>query len=70
MSTRFISTKKKIQNTGEKNMEATVNTTAVSTVNNESRPALYHYTAGWEKIAAILPDEIISNMIHCIPAHN
>ena len=51
-------------------MEATVNTTAVSTVNNESRPALYHYTAGWEKIAAILPDEIISNMIHCIPAHN
>lgn len=41
-------------------MEATVNTTAVSTVNNEIHPALYHYTAGWEKIAAILATEVIS----------
>ena len=51
-------------------MEATVNTTAVSTVNNENRPALYHYAAGRGKIVAILTGEIISNMIHCIPAHN
>ena len=41
-------------------MEATVNTTAVSTVNNENRPALYHYTAGWERIAAILISGVIS----------
>ena len=54
-------------------MEATVNTTAVSTVNNENRakhPAHYHSPGEWEKIAVILPDEIISNMIHCIPAYN
>ena len=54
-------------------MEATVTTTAVSTGNNENRanrPALYHYAAGRKKIVAILTGEIISNMIHCIPAHN
>ena len=41
-------------------MEATVNTTAVNTENNANRSALYHYTAGWEKIAAILATEVIS----------
>ena len=41
-------------------MEATVNTTAVSNENNANRSALYHYTAGWEKIAAILATEVIS----------
>ena len=41
-------------------MEATVNTTAVSTENKANQSALYHYTAGWEKIAAILATEVIS----------
>ena len=41
-------------------MEATVNTTAVSNENKANRSALYHYTAGWERIAAILATEVIS----------
>ena len=41
-------------------MEATVNTTAVSNENKANQSALYHYTAGWEKIAAILATEVIS----------
>ena len=41
-------------------MEATVNTTAVSTENKAQQSALYHYTAGWEKIAAILISGVIS----------
>ena len=41
-------------------MEATVNTTAVSNENKANQSALYHYTAGWEKIAAILISGVIS----------
>ena len=41
-------------------MEATVNTTAVSNENKANQSALYHYTAGWEKIAAILATEVIN----------
>ena len=41
-------------------MEATVNTTAVNTENKANRSALYHYTAGWERIVAILISGVIS----------
>ena len=41
-------------------MEATVNTTAVNTENKANRSVLYHYTAGWERIVAILISGVIS----------
>lgn len=41
--------------------ESTTVTSTVSTTGNENqtRPALYHYTAGWEKIVAILTTKVI-----------
>ena len=41
--------------------ESTIVTSTVSTTGNENqtRPALYHYTAGWEKIVAILTTKVI-----------
>ena len=41
--------------------ESTVTTNTVSTTGNENqkRPALFHYTAGWEKIVSILTTKVI-----------
>ena len=41
--------------------ESTIVPSTVSTTGNENqtRPALYHYTAGWEKIVAILTTKVI-----------
>ena len=41
--------------------ESTFTTNTVSTTSNENqkRPALFHYTAGWEKIVAILTTKVI-----------
>ena len=51
-----------ILNEQEKNMnENPIVTSTASTTGNENqtRPSLYHYTAGWEKIVAILTTKVI-----------
>ena len=60
LSTLFIGIKNSQKQ--EQNMnESTIVTSTVSTTGNENqtRPALYHYTAGWEKIVAILTTKVI-----------
>ena len=41
--------------------KSTIVPSIVNTTGNENqtRPALYHYTAGWEKIVAILTTKVI-----------